>query len=132
LEVAQRPSRLRAADGTTASLDELQRGRWLAFCGIGNPLGFRRTLQAANTPVVGWREYPDHHAYSAKDYADLAAWSEQEREATGLLCTGKDLVKIPYQTLGSLPLWSLSTELQLVSGQEEFLRLLQTRIVDSQ
>ncbi|MFM8252496.1 MAG: tetraacyldisaccharide 4'-kinase [Planctomycetota bacterium] len=132
LEVAQRPRRLRAADGMIAGLDELQRGRWLAFCGIGNPLGFRRTLQAANVSVVGWREYPDHHAYSATDYTELAAWGEREVEATGLLCTGKDLVKIPRQTLGRLPLWSLSTELQLERGQEEFLQLLRTHILHCQ
>ena len=42
-------------------------GRVAAFCGIGNPAGFRHTLAACGYTVADFREFPDHHAYTPRD-----------------------------------------------------------------
>ena len=47
--------------------------RVAAFCGIGNPAGFRHTLQACGCQVVDFREFPDHHPYNRADVESLAS-----------------------------------------------------------
>ena len=55
-----------------------------AFCGIGNPEGFRRTIEPLCGEVVGFRTFPDHHAYSAADVADLTRWARGVGGRSGL------------------------------------------------
>ena len=44
---------------------ESLRGRPVAaFCGVGNPAGFRHTLSSCGYQLAGFREFPDHHAYT--------------------------------------------------------------------
>jgi tetraacyldisaccharide 4'-kinase len=47
-----------------AALGSLAGQRVLAFCGIGNPAGFRHTLAACGYRVVEFLEFPDHHGYT--------------------------------------------------------------------
>ncbi len=96
-------------------------GSVAAFCGIGNPEGFRRTLAAAGVATLpeAFRVYPDHHAYSAADLADLGAWARRAG-AAAVVTTQKDLVKIPRDDLDGVPLWALLIELQIVAGRERF------------
>src|SRR2546423_753028 len=79
-------------------LDALSNHRVVAFCGIGNPAGFRHTLAAAGCEPVAWREFPDHHAFTTADQADLIALAQSSKADT-LVCTQKDLVKLPQQEL---------------------------------
>ena len=94
-----------------------------AFCGIGNPAGFRHTLEACGCRVVGFREFPDHHRYTQADLDRLSTWADGLAAAT-LLCTGKDLVKISVDRLGGRPLWAVGIELEFLSGQD----LLESRL----
>ena len=63
-EVAHAASNLVNSRGESQPLDTLARHRVAAFCGIGNPAGFRHTLTATGCEPVAWREFPDHHAYT--------------------------------------------------------------------
>ncbi len=63
-----------------------------AFCGIGNPAAFSRTLTDLGLQVTA-RSYGDHHGYTNADWDDLLTWSAQF--PGGLLTTLKDLVKLP-------------------------------------
>src|SRR5262249_19974185 len=38
-----------------------------AFCGLGNPEAFRRTLLGLGAAVGAFRTFPDHHAYGRED-----------------------------------------------------------------
>lgn len=70
--------------------------RVLAFCGIGSPSGFRRTLEEAGCEVCDMVEFPDHHEYAPGDLAAL----ESRRTAAGadlLVTTEKDAVRIDRQ-----------------------------------
>lgn len=130
LEAEHRPKRLLAAnkasnglDGTglagAACLPEsptwLQGRRVAAFCGIGNPTAFRRTLERCGCQVVAWRAFPDHHAYPPSDVAELARWADAS-PAEAVLCTHKDLVKLQCTALGSRPLAALVIGLEIVAG----------------
>ena len=75
-----RPAELVNARGETQPLDVLAGQRVAAFCGIGNPAGFRHTLAATGCELVAWREFPDHHAYTAADQSELG------RDGAGCQC----------------------------------------------
>jgi tetraacyldisaccharide 4'-kinase len=66
--------------------------RWFAFCGLGAPEKFRRTIEAMGLDLAGWREFPDHHRYSEKELDRLRADASSLK--AGLLTTRKDWVRI--------------------------------------
>jgi tetraacyldisaccharide 4'-kinase len=89
----------------------------LAFCGLGNPAGFRHTLEVCGYDVVEFHEFPDHHVYGPGDLDALAAAA---RQAEALVCTQKDLVKIGVDQLGDRPLWAIRVGIEFLTGREEF------------
>jgi tetraacyldisaccharide 4'-kinase len=124
LEVAHAPRRLVSSTGETRSLDDLAGQRVAAFCGIGNPAGFRRTLERLGATIVGFREFPDHHAYDRADIEALAEWAER-LDAALLVCTAKDLVKLRVERVGTRPLWAIGIELEILAGLNDFETLLE-------
>ena len=124
LELSHAPKSLISASGRRQAVETLQGRRVAAFCGIGNPAGFQRTLERCGAVVAGFREFPDHHAYDRTDIESLAAWCD-ELDAEMAVCTAKDLVKLGIERLGRLPLWAVAIELEFVSGQQEFEARLQ-------
>jgi tetraacyldisaccharide 4'-kinase len=116
-EAAHAASKLVNARGESQPLDFLANHRVAAFCGIGNPAGFRHTLTAAGCEPVAWREFPDHHAYAAADQSELITLA-QSAKADMIVSTQKDLVKLPQGELGGLPLWAVAIEMKFLRGQE--------------
>jgi tetraacyldisaccharide 4'-kinase len=94
-----------------------------AFCGIGNPAGFRHTLGACGYQVVSFREFPDHHRYTRQDVELLCQWSDG-LDVAAVLCTAKDLVKIRIDQLGRRPLRAVSIGLEFLAGQSELVAAL--------
>lgn len=117
-EGAHQPRRLLAADGREQPLAELLGRRVAAFCGIGNPAGFRHTLDRAGAQVIELREFPDHHSYGRSDVDALAKWADSLAVEL-LVCTSKDLVKLQIERLGRRPLWALMIELEILAGRED-------------
>lgn len=103
LDSAFRPTSLVEATGTTTPLTDLRNRGVLAFCGIGNPEGFRCTLAALNARLgaASLLTFPDHHHYTAADLARIAARA-RTAGAQLLVTTEKDLVKLPAM-IGGLP-----------------------------
>jgi tetraacyldisaccharide 4'-kinase len=66
--------------------------RVLAFCGIGRPEKFRRTLDEAGVTVERFRAFPDHHAYSAREADRLMG--EAAAAGLALVTTRKDHVRL--------------------------------------
>ena len=89
----------------------------LAFCGIGNPEGFRKTLASAGIPIRKFVAFPDHHHYDQSDVQHLAEAAEK-LGATALVTTLKDLVKIQSDWIGSAMLLALNIEAQVRSGKD--------------
>jgi tetraacyldisaccharide 4'-kinase len=86
-----------------------------AFCGIGNPDGFRKTVESLGLGLLSFRTFPDHHLYNAADVADLTAWA-REAGAVLVLTTQKDLVKLRVESLGASPLRALRISLEIIEG----------------
>lgn len=120
LEAVQRPCGLMSADGILEDIGRIAGRRIAAFCGIGNPAGFRHTLKTCNCQLVDFREFPDHHAYSPDDVLSLCRWADGLPDLAAVVCTHKDLVKIRGWHLEAVPLWALAIELVITVGGEEF------------
>ena len=109
--------------GGSFPLVDLDERKVAAFCGIGNPEGFRRTLANLGTNVVDFRVFPDHHAYTAADVASLGDWVRDSR-ADLALTTQKDLVKLRAPSLGPSPLRALRIGWDLLTGEDVIDRAL--------
>ncbi len=106
-----------AADGQRMSLETIRGQSVAAFCGIGNPAGFRHTLETCGCRIAGFREFPDHYRYTSKDVDLLAKWS-QGLGASAMVCTCKDLVKLQAEWIAGRALWGLRIEMEFKTGHE--------------
>jgi tetraacyldisaccharide 4'-kinase len=95
------------------------RGRPVAaFCGLGNPEAFRRTLRDLGAEPTDFRTYPDHHGYTRADVDDLRAWARTQPPEAVLATTQKDLVKLRIDRLGERDLLALRVGLHLRPGPD--------------
>ena len=117
-EVVHAPRALLGAAGQQRPPESLAGRSVAAFCGIGNPAGFRHTLDACAYQVAAWREFPDHHPYEREDVESLRAWAGG-LDVAAVVCTQKDLVKLDVEQLGHRPLWAVGIGLEFLAGQAE-------------
>ena len=97
-----------------------------AFCGLGNPITFRRTLEALGLEIVDWVVFADHHRYRPRELRHLAEHMKAHG-ATALVTTQKDAVNLCDATaelIAPLPLYWLEIGL-LIDREEEFLRTVE-------
>ncbi|MBN1590079.1 MAG: tetraacyldisaccharide 4'-kinase [Pirellulales bacterium] len=125
LEVSHQPRTLLGHGGQTQPIEALRDRRVAAFCGLGNPVGFRHTLDACGYRVAGFREFPDHYRYGRADIESLADWAGK-LDVDAVVCTHKDLVKLDVDQIGQQPLYALLVELGFLGGQETFESRLRT------
>ncbi len=91
----------------------------LAFCAIGNPESFFRSLTELGANVLDRRTWPDHHAFTAEELSHCEAWCQAYPTARMVVCTMKDWVKIQESRLGGVELAALQIEMELISGRAE-------------
>ena len=127
-ETVHRPLELVATDRRTAPLDRLKDRPAAAFCGIGNPAAFRRTLDDLGARLADFRTFPDHHAYTRSNVEDLRDWARRQPADGTVLTTQKDLVKLPLPQLGGRDLWAVRIGLHFTNGQEELDRKLEEAV----
>src|SRR4029453_4534743 len=123
IELVHRPTRLVSASGASIEAAELGGKPVAAFCGIGNPAGFRHTLSEAGFAGAGWLELADHCPYGDKEIAQVLDWL-QRLEVEHVVCTRKDLVKIPREDLAGKRLLALEIELDITRGREALASIL--------
>jgi len=95
---------------------------WAAFCGIGNPDGFRRTLHELG--ITGeLKTFPDHHHYTRADLDALTEWGASH-DVTEFATTLKDLVKIPTDHPLAEHIWAVEIAPEFVAGEDHLERHL--------
>jgi tetraacyldisaccharide 4'-kinase len=80
-----------------------------AFCGLGNPGSFRRSLADAGGSVSRFEAFPDHHTYRPAELARLGR-AGCEAGAAAVVTTLKDAVKIPHWPDEAPPLAVLTVD----------------------
>jgi len=103
--------------------------RAAAFCGLGNPSSFRRTLESLGVPLVDWLEFDDHHRYRPRELKGIGAQA-RARGASALVTTAKDAVNLcegADDLLAPLPLYWLDVGL-VIDEEQAFLRELRNRL----
>jgi tetraacyldisaccharide 4'-kinase len=97
----------------------LEDGRWAAFCGIGNPEGFRLMLELTGCHLASFTVFGDHESYTLGMVDDLLSRA-RKAECTGLLTTEKDAVKVrellPREV--SPPVYAVQTDLDFTENSD--------------
>lgn len=103
----------------------------LAFCGIGNPEAFQKTLADLGANVIDFRTFADHHNYTRDDVDSLGIWAATFPVETVVLTTHKDFVKLRTPDLAGRPLLALRIEFAFHSGESELLARLDSLLPES-
>jgi heptosyltransferase-2 len=106
--------------------EALRRLAALAFAGLARPRVFQDSLAALGVDLRGFRAFPDHHAFTPGDLADLL----QEARNTGaqaLVTTSKDWARLGQIWQGDLPLWVLTVAAR-VESEEDWQEYLETAL----
>ncbi len=104
-------------------------GRAGAFCGLGNPQAFRKTLLELGVTPVEWIEFQDHHRYRVHELRRIAR-SMHAAGADALVTTEKDAVNLCDacdDLCAPLPIYWLQIGMH-IDREEEFVREIEARI----
>jgi tetraacyldisaccharide 4'-kinase len=85
--------------------------RVFAFCGIGNPSNFIKSLKAENIEVASSLDFPDHHIYRQEDIAHMEGLA-MRNGAKAMITTAKDAVKLSNLKF-EIPLYVAEIEVRL-------------------
>jgi tetraacyldisaccharide 4'-kinase len=123
----------RAADGSESDPAQfagvVKDMRAIAFCGLGNPQAFWRTLKQIGIGPLACYEYADHHQYTPSEIRLLARHA-RDLGAASLLTTAKDAVNLDPEyaaIIGSLKLYWLEVRTE-IDRRQELVDLIWSRI----
>jgi 3-deoxy-D-manno-octulosonic-acid transferase len=119
------PAKWCDGDGNEFEPNSLREYRVVAFCGLGNPQAFRKTLRRLSIEPLACYEYDDHHQYTPAEIRRLAQHA-RDMGANLLLTTAKDAVNLDADypaIVGDVKLCWLEVETE-IDDQEELLRLI--------
>jgi tetraacyldisaccharide 4'-kinase len=120
-----RPVKIKCMGRLELTLEEISGKRIFAYCGIGNPDSFLKTVEAIGAEIIATRIYDDHHEYTNGDLTDIY---EEARylNAEMILSTQKDWTKSSLLVGDGLeiPFGYLHIELEITSGVEKITELI--------
>jgi tetraacyldisaccharide 4'-kinase len=123
-EIAHHPENTITVDQKTQPVDSLRGKTALAFCGIGNPAAFRRTLEICGVRVAELLKFSDHYSYAPRGlkYIENAA---KNLIPDIILCTMKDIVKIDCPTIADIPVQAVSVGIRFFDGEAAVLQRIE-------
>jgi 3-deoxy-D-manno-octulosonic-acid transferase len=104
-------------------------GRAGAFCGLGNPHAFRRTLEGLGVNVVDWVEFEDHHRYRPEEVRRIGR-QFAAHGADALATTEKDAINLSAPAAGlaaPLPVYWLQIAMR-IEREDEFIGEVMKRL----
>jgi len=124
------PANWRDSAGVEFELDFFKDKRAVAFCGLGNPQAFWKTLRRLNIEPAACYAYEDHHQYTPSEIRRLAQHAG-DMGADVLLTTVKDAVNLPgdYPAIvGKVKLYWLEIRTE-IDRREELFGLIRQKCV---
>lgn len=106
-------------------VEQLRGRKVFAFCGIGNPDAFLKTIKKLGCELLGYRIYDDHYHYTQSCFDEIYAKAEG-LGADLILTTKKDWTKIaPLKPVKAKPpIAYLEIEIKFLSGEEKLTALI--------
>jgi len=101
----------------------------VAFCGLGNPHAFWRTLEPLGVQSISRHHYDDHHRYTPVDLRRLARYA-RDVGAEILLTTAKDAVNLAPEfpaMIDPLRLYWLEIGME-IDRRDELIELISSRL----
>lgn len=119
------PTAIWTGTGTEMPLDQMRDKQVFAFCGIGNPQAFFRTIERLGATIAGSRVFEDHYRYTADDLKALREQA-QNLKTTLILTTQKDWTKaVKAGTMEKEPAMAyLAVDLRFTAGEESITALI--------
>ncbi|HUS73376.1 MAG TPA: tetraacyldisaccharide 4'-kinase [Sedimentisphaerales bacterium] len=109
-------------------LEELKSRKIFAFCGIGNPDAFLRTVTGLGVKIVGSKVYNDHYHYTDDCLAGICEEAKRLK-ADLMLTTQKDWFSSPLSTTAKAKndenFAYLAIELKFISGEDKITQLIE-------
>jgi tetraacyldisaccharide 4'-kinase len=103
---------------------ELLDGKWVgAISAIAVPDNFEKSIEKLGARVEIKRRFSDHHRFNRRDVDDFMQRCV-ERDMELILTTEKDAVRFPRPTEINVPIFFLRIEVQILSGQESWDKLV--------
>jgi 3-deoxy-D-manno-octulosonic-acid transferase len=124
------PAKWRDAEGAEFEPNRFQDKRTVAFCGLGNPQAFWKTLRRLHIEPLTCYEYEDHHLYTPSEIRRLAQHA-LDVGADALLTTAKDAVNLDadYPSIvGKVKLYWLAIGTG-IDRREELFSLIRQKLV---
>jgi tetraacyldisaccharide 4'-kinase len=90
------------AAGAAIDANQLAAGGFVAFCGIGNPSGFRATLAGAGIGPKEFLAFPDHRRYDAADLDSIES-ARRRSGAAFVVTTEKDAARLSGPAMPAAP-----------------------------
>jgi len=101
-----------------------------AFCGLGNPSSFRKTIESLGIEPAGWVEFGDHHRYRPKELQRLTS-QLRSHGADALLTTQKDTINLCEMCddlLAPFTLYWLKIRMA-IEGERDFFQAIESRLM---
>jgi 3-deoxy-D-manno-octulosonic-acid transferase len=104
-------------------LGEFPTGPVGAFCGLGQPRTFWRTLETMGIDASPMLVFPDHHRYSTADLDEIGRQAA-DAGAQALVTTEKDMMNLPAGVVLPLKLYCLRIGIEIENEMELMQHLL--------
>ena len=124
-KAVHKPHFAKMLKGESLTIDQLKERKIIAFCGIGNPDAFLKSLEDLGLNILASKVYNDHHEYTEQDVSDLYE-EGRKLEADLVLSTQKDWVKMALlsQRYEDIAFAYLAVELEFIDGVDRMEALL--------
>ncbi len=117
------------ATGKRVALAEFPFRRVGAFCGLGNPASFRRTLEGLGIEIADWVAFDDHHHYLPRELDHLSHHAVAGA-ASALVTTQKDSINLcegAASLVAPLPIYWLEIGVK-IDREAEFLAAVEEQL----
>ena len=95
----------------------------VVFSGIGNPIGFEKSISDLGIHIAKSLKFADHHGYTQADIDEIIKVARQ-MHADAIITTQKDAVKVKELKIQGAGIVALNIKLNITKNEAEFNRRL--------